>query len=103
MFIQQIQVLNILNMVYTLLFSLSLSSKCSLFRNSNVFDSCIIDILYTGCAKIKRKINSGDKRLTVFFSTLTMKLKYFSMQCYPIYFWKIPILHPFVLMRATGR
>ena len=31
------------------------SSKCSLSRNSNVFDSCIIYILYTGCAKIKKK------------------------------------------------
>jgi len=29
-----------------------LSSKCSLFHNSNVFDSCIIHILYTECAKI---------------------------------------------------
>jgi len=27
-----------------------------LFRNSNVFGSCIIHILYTGCAKIKKKI-----------------------------------------------
>jgi len=33
-----------------------LSSKCSLFRNSNIFGSCIIHILYTGCAKIKKKI-----------------------------------------------
>ena len=31
------------------------SSKCSLFHNSIVFDSCIIHILYTGCAKIKKK------------------------------------------------
>jgi len=51
-FIQQIYVLNILNMVYTLLFS----SKCSLFHNSNTFGSCIIHILYTGCAKIKKII-----------------------------------------------
>ena len=51
-FIQQIQVLNILNMLYTLhLFS----SKCSLFHNANLFGSCIIHILYTGCAKIKKK------------------------------------------------
>jgi len=50
-FIQQIYVLNILNVVYTLLFFLS--SKCSLFHNSNVFGSCIVHILYTGCAKIK--------------------------------------------------
>ena len=31
------------------------SSKCSLFHNSNVFGSCIIHILYTWCAKIKKK------------------------------------------------
>jgi len=30
----------------------SLSSKCSLFHNSNIFGSCFIHILYTGCAKI---------------------------------------------------
>ena len=39
------------------------SSKCSLFHNSNVFGSCIIHILYTECAKIKKKNNSGTKRL----------------------------------------
>jgi hypothetical protein len=32
------------------------SSKCSLFHNSSVFGSCIIHILYTECAKIKKKI-----------------------------------------------
>ena len=32
------------------------SSKCSLFHNSNVFGSCIIHILYTECAKIKKII-----------------------------------------------
>ena len=31
------------------------SSKCIFFHNSNVFGSCIIHILYTGCAKIKKK------------------------------------------------
>ena len=30
-------------------------SKCSLFHNANLFGSCIIHILYTGCAKIKKK------------------------------------------------
>jgi len=30
--------------------------KCSLFRNSNVFASCIIHILYTGVLKFKKKI-----------------------------------------------
>jgi len=29
-----------------------LSSKCSLFHNSNIFGSCIFHILYTECAKI---------------------------------------------------
>ena len=38
-------------------------SKCSLFHNSNVFGSCIIHILYTECAKIKKN-HSGAKRLT---------------------------------------
>ena len=32
------------------------SSKCSLFHNANLFRSCIIHILYTGCAKIKKII-----------------------------------------------
>ena len=35
-------------MVYNLLFFFS---KCSLFHNSNLFGSCIINILYTGCTK----------------------------------------------------
>ena len=39
-------------MVYTLGF---FPSKYNLFHNSNVFGSCIIHILYTGCAKIKKK------------------------------------------------
>ena len=43
-----------LNMVYTLRFFFS--SKCSLFYNSKVFGSCVIHILYTGCAKIKKII-----------------------------------------------
>jgi len=60
-FIQQIQVLNILNVIYIL--SVFFSSKCSLFHNSNLFGSCIIHILYTGCAKIKKKNKSGAKML----------------------------------------
>jgi len=36
--------------------------KMQLFYNSNVFSCCIIHILYTGCAKIKKN-NSGAKRL----------------------------------------
>ena len=47
-------VLNILNMLCILRFFF-LSSKCSLFHNANFFGSCIIHILYTGCAEIKKK------------------------------------------------
>ena len=47
-------------MLYTLRF---LSSKCSLFHNANLFGFCIVLILYTGCAKIKKKNNFGAKRL----------------------------------------
>ena len=39
-------------MLYTLRF---FSSKCSLFHNANFFGSCIIHILYTECAEIKKK------------------------------------------------
>ena len=39
------------------------SSKCSLFHNANFFGSCIIHILYTECAEIKKKKNSGVKGL----------------------------------------
>jgi len=45
--------MNILNMVYNLRF---FSSKFILFHKSNIFDICIIYILYTGCAKIKTVI-----------------------------------------------
>jgi len=41
---------------YIYLFNKYFSSKCSLFHNSNMFGSCIIHILYTGCAKIKKII-----------------------------------------------
>ena len=44
------------------------SSKCCLFHNANLFGSCIIHILYTGCAKIKKKNNSGAKGLSKFGS-----------------------------------
>ena len=48
-------------MLYTVRFFLS--SKCSLFHNANLFGSCIIHILYTGCAKLKKN-NSGATGLT---------------------------------------
>ena len=50
-FIQQIPILNILNMLYNLHF---FSSKCHLFHNATLFGFCITHILNTGCAKIKK-------------------------------------------------
>ena len=47
-FIQEIYVLNILNMVYTLRFFLF---KTHFVHNCNIFRSCIIHILYTGVLK----------------------------------------------------
>jgi hypothetical protein len=52
-FIQQISVLNILNMLYNLHF---FSSKCRLFHNATLFGFCITHILNTGCAKIWKKV-----------------------------------------------
>jgi len=48
-FIHQIYVQNILNMLHILRF---FYSKCRLFHNANISGSCIIHILNTGCAKI---------------------------------------------------
>ena len=44
-------------MLHTLHF---FSSKCSLFHNANLFGPCIIHILYTGCAKIKKNNNNNN-------------------------------------------
>ena len=52
-FIQQISVLNILNVLYNLHF---FSSNSRLFHNATLLGFCIIHILNTGCAKIKKKI-----------------------------------------------
>ena len=41
------------NKIYTLRF---FSSKYSLFHNANLFGTCIIHILHTGCAEIKKTI-----------------------------------------------
>ena len=38
------------------IYSVFSSSKCSLFQKSNIFGSCIIHILYTRCAQIKKII-----------------------------------------------
>jgi len=45
-------------MLYALRF---FSSKYSFFHSANLFGSCIIHILYTECAKIKKKIIPAPK------------------------------------------
>ena len=60
-FIQQISLLNILNMLYNLHF---FPSKCCLFHNATLFGFCITHILNTWCAKIWKK-KSVSKRLMV--------------------------------------
>ena len=82
-------------------------SKCSLFHNSNLFGSCIIHILYTGYAEIKKNNNSGTKRLNIalakvvvvtdksniFFSFLCLQVQYkgtpFSVSVHIISFMKV--------------
>ena len=51
-----------------------LSSKCHLFHNANIFGSCVIHILYTVCAKIKKK-NSGAKGLRKTFQVVSVLKK----------------------------
>ena len=61
-FIQQISVLNILNMLYNLHF---FSSKCHLFHNATLFGFCITHILNTGVLKFKKKIRRQKVNLSV--------------------------------------
>ena len=51
-FVQQISVLNILNMLYNLHF---LYSKCRLFHNATLFGFCITHILNTSVLKFEKK------------------------------------------------
>ena len=68
-------------MVYTLRFFLF---KISLFHNFIVFGSCIIRILYTGCAKTKKNNNSGSKRLTNVSPAVTVSAKYIAVAVYSL-------------------
>jgi hypothetical protein len=61
-------------------------SKCSLYHNSNVFGSCIIHILYTGCAKIPSKPNDpfswrtaplNSKRCILYIYSTNIGTEYF--------------------------
>ena len=60
-------------MVYTPCFFLF---KMHLFHNSNLFGSCIIHILYTECAKIKKIIPAPKGYYIIPSSTLTDRWKY---------------------------
>ena len=64
-FIQQISVLSILNMLYNLHF---FSSKCRLFHNATLFGFCITHIANTGCAKIKKKIRRQKVKIHLLFN-----------------------------------
>ena len=67
-FIQQISVLNIFNMLYNLHF---FCSKCRLFHNATLFGFCITHILNTGCAKIwKEKIRRQKVKHNIIPTTL---------------------------------
>ena len=89
-------------MVYTLrLFS----SKCSLFHNSNVFGSCVIHILYTGCAKIL-------KSYILYMYSIIIGNKYFKHGIYSPFFplqnavcliilsYLVPVLFTFYIQRV---
>ena len=64
-------------MLYTLRF---FSSKCSLFHNANLFGSCIIHILYTGCAKMKKKL-FRRQRVNYSHETSVTLLQYVPNMC----------------------
>ena len=76
-------------MVFTLSF---FSLKYSLFHNSNVFGSCIIHILYTGCAKIySTNISTAYFKHGIYFP-------FFSLQnavCFIILMCLVPVLFTF--------
>ena len=80
-FIQQISVLNILNMLYNLHF---FSSKCRLFHNATLFGFSITHILNTGCAKIwkKKSVAKRLRKLTAPWTTSDNRHRSFkNLQC----------------------
>ena len=98
-FNQQIQVLNILNTVYTLRF---FSSKCSLFHNSNLFGSCFIHILQTECAKRCILYIYSTNTGTEYFKQGTYSPS-FSLQnavCFIILTYFVPVLFTFYIQRV---
>jgi len=49
---------------------------CSLIHNSNIFGSCFIHILYTGCAKIKKIIPAPKVKLDVLWMADIINVKH---------------------------
>jgi len=83
-FIQQIQVLNILNMLYN--FRFFFFSKCSFFHISYIFGSCFIHILYTECAK----------RFILYIHSTNIGTEYFKHGIYfPYFLFKMQFLSYF--------
>ena len=80
-------------MVYTLRF---FSSKCSLFHYSKIFGSCIIQILYTRCAKINpltpddqysgRTAPLTSKRYILYIYSTNIGTEYFKHGIYSSFF-----------------
>ena len=85
-FIQQISVLNILNMLYNLLFFFS--SKCRLFHNATLFGFCITHILNTVCAKIwkqkirRQKVKTYGKAIKCVIQSLCTNFLFFETSFY---------------------
>jgi len=77
------------------------SSKCNLFHNSNVFSSCIIHILYTECAKIKKN-NSGAKRSNFWRRNwiLVSELRNFKIELRSLEFAQIFLIRLLVFLAA---
>ena len=84
-FIQQISVLNILNILYNFHF---FSSKCRLFHNATLFGFCITHILNTEWLKFKKKIRRQKVNVNINFAQYSPSIIVcFSMYLCGIYFF----------------
>jgi len=98
--------------VYTLRF---LSSKCSLFHNSNVFGSCIIHILYTGMLNRGRTAPLNSKRCILYIYSTNVGTEYFkhgiyspcfhlqNAVCFIILTYLVPVLFTFYIHVMINR
>ena len=78
--------------------SVFFSSKCCLFHNSNIFGSCFIHILYTGCAKIKKKY---FRRQKVNKAPPDCPCCRYKRQFQPRTKWRVPLCEPPCALRAV--